>query len=322
MTDKPITTDDLYGTSEVSAPEAPVSPSAAPAAPVAYEETPEIDPSGIEETPHVHAPASLHPSAHTPGTPDLHRPAAAGTIGKILVFIMLFGLGIWLSSYVRQYLPGSLRDIAMLGIPTPTQRIPAPSDDGESPVSANGWKPYEALSGVTKSPFAGVTFQLPPEVLPPICDGTACNSQGTYLSGGTRFTVAPRGAEQGLPDFRGSAISDVGGTVFTTKKTMVAGLPATEFSGTFAGRTISGYGFSRMRGVMIEISPTQSLEVNHFTPNGIVADFESDDRIFDQILQSMSVGEVRKGSVVATPAAIPTTNASPSGSPAIAPSGY
>ena len=63
----------------------------------------------------------------------------------------------------------------------------------------------------------------------------------------------------------------------------------TEFSGTFSGRTTGGYGFTQMHGFMIEISPTQTLEINHFTPTGVTADWVRDDALFEQIISNLDV---------------------------------
>jgi hypothetical protein len=240
----------------------------------------------------------------SPGTPPKKKKSGGlKTLFTILVFIALFIAGIWLSSFIRQFFPANTTttqqqaspSVAPTGSAT-TSAIPTATS------SASSWKTYQVISGASKAPFAGVTFQLPPDVLAPICDGTGCASQGTYLAGGTRFTVAPRGAGQALADFRGRVVSDIGGVAFTTKPTTVAGLPATEFTGTFTGKTISGYGFSRMRGVMIELSATTSLEINHFAPNGIIADFALDEVTFDAILKTVKVS----GTAATTPTKTPT----------------
>lgn len=251
----PITTDDLYGTSQDLL---------KPPVPLAYEETPEITQGVTSEVPK-------------------RRSGCFGFMIKVILFAGLVVGGVWLSSFVRQFFTSESIDSTdqVENLTTPTTAT------GSAEVES--WKMYTVISGTTKAPFAGVTFQLPLDVLSPICDGTSCASQGTYLPGGTRFTVAPRGVGQVLADVRGSAISDVSGVSFTSKPTTVAGLPATEFMGVFTGRTVSGYGFSQMRGVMIELTPTTSLEINHFTPNGIVADFAADDTLFDAILKTITV---------------------------------
>jgi hypothetical protein len=288
----PITTDDLYGTSKDQTPPAVV--------PEPMVETPP-KPLHYEETPEVPMPS--------PSSSPVKRSGCLGKLFTAIVFLALFIGGIWLSSFVRQFFPTNTpsseqtENTGAGPAVTPQQGTTA---TGSAAVAVNGWKTYEVISGTTKAAFGGVTYQLPIDVLAPICDGTGCASQGTYLPGGTRFTVAPRGAGQALRDFRGSVISDVGGVSFTSKATTVAGRPGMEFTGVFTGRTISGYGFSRMRGVMIELTPTTSLEVNHFTPNGIVADFTADEKVFDAILKTIKIVGSATTSATLTPTRTPT----------------
>ncbi len=251
------------------------------------DETPPTSPLPVEETPEITVP--VEPPQALPQAdflPKKKSGSCLGTIGTIIVFLALFIVGVWLSSFLRQFIPSDTSsqtpNTAVQETPTPTGFLENPNDPYAS------WKTYQVISGVTKQPIAGVSFKLPPDVLSPICDGTGCASQGTYLPGGSRFTVAPRGAGQALRDFRGSAISDVNGTIFTTKSSVVGGRQATEFTGTFTGSTVSGYVFSSMRGMMIELSDTVSLEINHFTPSGITSDFAQDDALFDTILKTLT----------------------------------
>lgn len=151
------------------------------------------------------------------------------------------------------------------------------------------WETYHVIDGAGGVPIRGISFILPPDVLSPICDSVSCVSQGTYLPGGTRFTVAPRGIGHALADFRGKIVSDAAGREFLTEAATVAGQPAIVFSGDFAGTTVSGYSFMKMRGVMIEVDDTLSLEFNHFTPSGVNADFASDDVLFEQILKTLKL---------------------------------
>lgn len=286
------------------------------------EETPEI----LPENPPPPPPNEPHfspPPRVPPASPVPKKTGSGGkTLGIIILFIIIFVLGVWLSSVVKQYIPNNFN---FGRSPTPTAAVgssgtPSPVVPSDPLVS---WKSYDVESGTTRLPFGGVSYKLPPDVLSPICDGTNCASVGTYLAGGTRFTVAPRGAGQGLPDFRGTIISDVGGIAFTTKPTTVAGLPATEFTGTFTGRTVSGYAFSKMRGVMIALSPTQSLEINHFTPNGIVADFDSDDTLFNTILSTITITDATsKGALIPTVSVTPTAKTTPTKAPAATGSAY
>ena len=289
----PISKEDLYGTSKPEAPAGDASVSQEGATPLTYEETPIIEP--VAEPTPVHAsvepPPSLPPVGYLPKTSSKPHSFVSG-LGKLIVFVLLFGVGIWLSSYVRQYMPKSV-DVPFL---TPTRTVvkPTPSVSTGLPtpslqVVSDVWKSYDVLSGTSKKPIEGVKIQLPPDVLSLICDGVNCASQGTFLPGGTRFTVAARGAGQLLPDFRGTVISDVGGITFVTKPMILLGQQAMEFTGIFTGRTISGYAFSKMRGVMVPITSTLSLEINHFTPSGITADFDADDKLFNEILQKLSL---------------------------------
>lgn len=217
-----------------------------------------------------------------------------------LLFIVLFAVGVGLSVVLRQWLA--------LRAETPSQSTvrstPTPSTSdvkkaGTSEVSITptqivdpyaGWKTIQAISGTTKQPVPGITFKLPPDVLSPICDGTQCASQGTYLPDGTRFTVAPRGKGQLLVDARGNiVITDSSGKSFTTKGTTLAGgRKALEYAGLFSGTTVGGYTFSQMRGMMIEIYEDETLEMNHFTPSGVSADFAKDDVLFDKIVASLT----------------------------------
>ncbi len=153
--------------------------------------------------------------------------------------------------------------------------------------SYRGWQTYQVISSATKQPI-GISFKLPADVLSPICDGTSCMSQGTYLPGGTRFTVALRGPGMALRDFRGRIITDVNGTEFTTSDTTVVGRAAINFTGTFNGRTVAGYAFTRMHGYMVEVTEALSLEINHFTPSGITADFAADHTLFESVVKSLT----------------------------------
>lgn len=281
----PITPEDLYGPSNPPVPEGKVPQ------PIPIEETPEIT---VENQP---APPPPTPSA----SPKTQNASFLPTLGALILFVGLFGVGVWLSSYIRQYFPNglvglTLQEQEVVSVPTPT---PTPKDPFAD------WKPYQVISGTTKLPIEGISFKLPKDVLAPICDTTTCMSQGTYLPGGTRFTVAARGVGQFLSDFRGSAISDVGGIVFTATDTVVSGNNAKVFTGTFSGKTVAGYGFSQMRGLMIEVTPTLSLELNHFTPTGVTADFTADDTLFDRIVDTL----VLRGSTipVATATPVPAT---------------
>lgn len=242
----------------------------APVPPLSYEETPEIP---VREA------------------PPRKSGSVFGTIGIVIAFILVFIIGVWLSSFVRQFLPSSTNSTA-----TPEtsaeEELASPSSNLSASPSAS-WKTYEIISSVSKKPIAGVSFQLPESVLPPICDGTACASQGTYLPGGTRFTIAARGAGQSLRDYRGTIVSDSAGIPFDTRVATVSGQNALDFSGTFIGNTVSGHAFSAMHGLMIEASDTVSIEVSHFTPYGLATDFGSDDILFNEIIKTFAFGVAR-----------------------------
>ncbi len=279
-----ISTEDLYGPSSGSTP-APSTPVSSPVIPV--EETPEI-------------PMNTVSSPSVPPPPPAPKASFGVGIAVLILFAGLFGLGVWLSSFFRQYLPSNAPTPAQQasGTIAPTPKVPL------DPFAT--WKSYFVVSGATKLPVTGIAFQLPPNVLSPICDSASCVSQGTYLPGGTRFTVAARGTGQLLADFRGRVVSDVGGIIFTTKEATVSGHKAQEFTGIFTGQTVSGYAFSRMRGLMIEVGPTLSLEINHFTPSGITADFAADDTLFNQIVKTVSFS-----SVAVTPTLVPVITVAP-----------
>lgn len=269
----------------------PIPPPVPEGAPLPIEETPEI----IVEQP--------QPKADQP-LADKSKSSFWTTLGALILFVGLFGLGVWISSYVRQYFPNGLVGMTpqqqeVVNAPTAT---PTPVD----PFAT--WKTYQVISSTTKLPLDGVSYKLPADVLAPVCDTTTCMSVGTYLPGGTRFTVAPRGEGQLLADFRGSAISDAGGVVFTTQNTTVNGSSAQLFTGTFGGKTVGGYGFNQMRGYMIEVTPTISLELNHFTPLGVTADFAKDDVLFDQIVSTLVLPGTPSATIFVTP---PVATSSP-----------
>jgi len=255
--------------------------------PVSYEETPVITP--IPETP-----------------PPVRKPnKILGFFKGLLFFIILFVIGFVLSGYIRDYLSSIANKQASPSTPTtqqPTTAANESTNTGSLAFTTPEATPaapttYSVLNGLTRQPVADISFTLPGSVLPPICDGSACGSQGTYLPGGTRFTVAARGTGQVLADFRGKIISDAGGKPFTTSLTTIVGKPATEFTTFQTGSTIGGYAFSRMHGYMIEVIDTLSLEINHFSPSGITTDFAADELVFNSIVQSLTFGGIQKGSV-------------------------
>lgn len=273
-----------------------------------YEETPVIEP--IVEAPQqeIQPPSASH--------------SFGSTIGMIILFIILFGAGVGLSVFLRQYLEGKSappaggqtslpKSTPPAGLQTPTSAALLTPTSLPDPYA--GWKQYQVISGTTKVAISGISFKLPAEVLAPICDGGSCISQGTYLPNGSRFTVAARGKGQSLTDARGNIIvTDVSGKSFTTKPvTLLGGRKALEYSGLFSGTTVGGYTFSQMRGLMIEIDDTMTLEMNHFTPSGVNADFAADDIVFDKVVQSLAVSRF----ATLTPSLSPTRAATASPTP-------
>jgi len=247
-------------------------PAGQPQAPLTYEETPEIP---------IDTASTIISPPVTPKKP----PSILKTIGIVIAFIALFIIGVNLSSSIRQFFP--LEERTSTATPTPAILITPAVEVQTNP--APEWKTYPLISGITKQPIDTVTFQLPPEIISPLCDGVACASQGTYLPGGTRLTIAPRGMGQALRDFRGSVITDANGVPIPTRQLLLEKFTATEYESSASGKTVSGYAFSRMRGVMIPLTDTLSVEVNHFTPNGVTADFQKDDLLFNEILETFTV---------------------------------
>jgi hypothetical protein len=271
----------------VPPPEPPPSNPPASQAPLTYEETPVIE--------HIEPP---------PKSVKKHSGSCLKTIGIIFLVGVLFVGGIWLSSFVRQFLPSN----PSTGTLVTTNSTPTPSASTSADPYAT-WKVYSVVSGTTKLPISGLQFKLPPDVLSPICDGGSCVSQGTYLPGGTRLTVAARGVGQSLRDYRGTVITDVNGVPIPTKQFTLNNFLATEYDSSASGRTVSGYAFSQMRGVMIPLTDALSVEVNHFTPMGITADFTADDTLFDSIIKTFTYSTVTPAATVtATPTKIATSS--------------
>ncbi len=283
-----ITTEDLYGTSSGEGQK-----------PLEYKETPEVPMTTGEPT------TSVEQNSVGGAVSKQRQASFPKTLGGIVIFGLLFAFGVWLSSSIRSVItPSDGTQSQVAQREEMLDSLEQPEEETLSGGSAANWKTYSMGSGIF--------LRLPPNVLAPICDNAQCASRGTYLPGGTRFTAALRGSGQALRDFRGSAIADANGTAFVTNDTTIQGRKAVEFTGSFTGTTVGGYAFSRMRGVMIAINETMSLEVNHFTPSGITADFDADDALFDQILESIVLSgypQSNKEELSMTPAA----QATPSG---------
>jgi hypothetical protein len=163
--------------------------------------------------------------------------------------------------------------IPQISTPAPLIATPTPVD----PFA--GWKTYSET---------GVSYALPPTVLAPICDSSGCASKGAYLPGGTRLTIAPKNVTKALSALHGAVITDINGTAFTSTDATISGHVAIEYSGKFSGTTSGGYGFTQMHGFMIEVSPTETLEMNHFTPTGATVDWVKDDALFTQIISKLN----------------------------------
>lgn len=277
-----------------------------------YEETPIIDPhsgevqqtqkasdevqNAIPEAARVfdeHASAPYaHPAPVVTPEPPHHAPARRRIhVGTVLFIVLLFGLGVWLSGQLRSFFAPSVSDEIAIPTYAPVNGGSGAENTGATPSGINP-TPYATkrtepvMSGATKKPIAGLSYQLPNEVNVPVCDNTSCASYGTYLPGGTRFTIAPRGKDQLLPDFRGAILTDAAGREFVMKQTLYAGTLAYEYVGDFTGRTGGGYTFTAIRGVLIPVSETLAIEFNHFAPLGITSDFAKDEIVFNDILAS------------------------------------
>jgi hypothetical protein len=235
------------------------------------EPQPEL-PIPIEETPEI--PMDMPAPQQSQVPPPAPMPTARGSpVLTILIVIILAVAGIFLSNYIRPLLSG---------MNTGTPQGPTPTLVAATPT------PVDPFAGWNTAAVAGISYKLPPDVLAPACDVAGCISQGTYLPGGTRLTVSAKTVTQALSSLLGAAITDAAGTAFNSHDASVSAHTAIEFTGTFAGRTTGGFGFSQMHGFMIEVTPTLTLEINHFTPQGIVADFAKDDALFTQIISTLS----------------------------------
>jgi len=291
---------------------------------LAYEETPIIEPV-VDEPPSTHHPITTEeaedivpeatrvfdsreavtvepPKVNIPEKPSPNGGKPRGKLhaGTIIFVVLLFGLGIWLSSQIRSFFAPVVSD--EIAVPT---LLPTPGTGGisenflpSSPSAASAdasWQTMEIISGTTKKAIPGISYQLPSAVKLPTCDSSGCSSQGTNLPGGTRFTIAPRGRGQLLPDFRGAILTDAAGREFVMKQTIIGSTNVYEYTGDFTGRTGGGYTFTAIRGVLVPVSETLAIEFNHFAPAGITTDFAKDDVIFNQIIVSF------KGASVSTP---------------------
>lgn len=251
--------------------------------------------------------------------PPVPKKAGGNRVGTVLFIVLLFGLGVWLSSQLRSFFSPTASDEFVVPTASPSENVRLTGEQESSPsglVSAPSRQSYDVISSGTKKPIAGLSYTLPGGVKTPVCDNRSCSSQGTYLPGGTRFTVAPRGKGQLLPDFRGAILTDAAGREFTMKQGVFGGASAYEYTGNFTGRTGGGYTFTQIRGVLMPVSETLAVEFNHFAPLGITTDFAKDDAVFDEIIKSFTA----TGISTATPTVRPTISV-PTTTPVASPSG-
>lgn len=261
-------------------------------------------PASVEPPPAVHsAEHAPEPSAPSPKPPQKTRKFHAGSV---IFIVLLFGLGMWLSLELRSFFTADSSSPVVVPTTAPEAVSPEPtSTAATSSASTNTqWTVYTVVSGITRTAVPGVSYKLPGTVTAPVCDSSACPSQGTNLPGGTRFTVAPRGKGQLLPDFRGAILTDASGKEFTMQQTTIGGIYAYEYSGDFTGRTGGGYTFTKMRGVLIPVNDSLAVEFNHFAPEGANSDYASDDTLFNAIVATFS-----------SAAPIPTATAAPTATP-------
>lgn len=282
---------------------------------ITYEETPVITPISEQtpeaaqteeqrsEKPMQESRIQEQQSENNPPTPK--KRSMKSFIKGFFVFVLLFILGYALSGLIRNVInvPELSKVIpekqeasseATLVQTESTESgiyelsIPGASNIPVKQASDSAWKQYNPVHGTTRTPITTIQLKLPSTVLEPVCDGAGCGSQGTYLPGGTRLTIAPRGAGEVLADYRGKIISDASGKALVTKETTLGGKKATEYTTDTTGSTAGGYGFTMMHGYMIEVTDTLSFEINHFSPNGITTDFAADDALFKSIVATLT----------------------------------
>ncbi len=217
------------------------------------------------------------PELPSEGEQNLLMGAKKGSFfGTVFLLGVLFFIGVALSIPLRMFLTPSPEPTKQ---PAFTNQIPSP--EAKPDTGTASWNAYLAPGSIITA-----AYRLPPEVLEPICDSQTCVSEGTYLPGGTRFTISVKSHATPVTDFSRSVITDANGKAFTTTPATIGDKNALSFTGT-NGTTSGGYAFTQIKGVLINISPLGSLELNHFTPSGITTDFGSDDILFDKIVSSL-----------------------------------
>lgn len=305
MIDSKLTMDDLYGPSEN--PQTPTIKDG-----MVYEETPEIIP--IEEP---IADVSQSPHAVLPAHEDLKPPIAmkkprGGLIVRVMVFCVVFVIGLGVSFLVRPYLGdlalslGSRSDEKKQTEGKPTislenETLTPGGDIGNETILGGTVTPTPViLSSVGNFTYAlvdeqkqpvGVTINLPVTIAKPSCDTTLCTSQGTNLPGGTRFTVAAYTKGPYITDISRARIIDLSGQQFVSEVASISGKVGVKYLGNFRGTTSGGYMFTAMQGVMVRVKDTLTVELNHFTPIGVSTDFDRDTTVFNAIVASLSIAK-------------------------------
>jgi hypothetical protein len=306
---KPLTAADLYAPStDTDIPPVPNNPE------LVYEETPIIEP--IVDEPQSQPVSSAPDVSYTPpqnGNPN--NPKKSKFMINLIIIIVLLAAGVGASVFIRNMQPDYQLEnkTSVVVAPTPTvadiakentnltdtpvsttkggvivNPTAVPSNPKSvKPITDSSWKnhTFQSKSGIT------VSYQMPNSVLDLVCDGGSCPSQGAYLPGKTRLTLDTKSYAFNADDFSKTIITDAGGKKFTTTATTVLGKPSLEFTGTFNGITTGGYAFTQMHGFMILISTTETLEINHFAPAGIQADFAGDDQIFNTVVKSLTISK-------------------------------
>jgi hypothetical protein len=305
-----ITLGDLYGKSDSQRLDAEH---------LVYEETPIITPVAPEadivagpgnDTQALQPETGLKPKTDPAGVlpkgpgKNASLPRRQGGILRTVIFLtLIFFLGIGLSVLYRNFVlqltgEGNLAKVNEDQKPEETESLDRESQDQvttmenettDTNISSDNRAPDKQPAGwEIMTPAAGITYRLPPDVLPPVCDGSGCPSQGTYLTGGTRLTVAYYGNKLNRNLLTRTTITDAAGKEFMTSEASVSGQPALSFSGNFVGTTTGGYRFTRMRGYMVLTPTGNTLEISHFTPAGITADFDSDETLFEEIVMTVN----------------------------------
>lgn len=153
---------------------------------ITYEETPVITP--IVEP--VETPVAPPPVEQ----PIPKKTSLLSVIKNIVLLGILFVIGYILSGVIRNAINTS-KTTNVAPTPTPVtlstlsnqeatdstlMTITNPNTTG---TESAAWKQYNPINGTTRKPIDTIQFSLPSTILPPVCDGSACGSQGTYLPG-------------------------------------------------------------------------------------------------------------------------------------------